>query len=343
MSRGDFDFESRLAPLMLAYARHRGLDVAPWLEKHALPKDVLTQQPGKLQLVTTASVLPALAGELAQALGDRHFGLSLAEWMPKGAYGVAEFLVRAGPTLRDAFSNFTRFNAIISPSQTFRFEEADGEARLHHFATLRPGVLGRHLGEYSSAVMVRAFRSLAADARPLRAWFIHPRPADADFDRLAAVLGTTDLRFDEQTNGFSVDPTLLGAPVVGGDAALYAFLEEHAVAALESRPKSDDLIDKLRHFIKEALKLGEPNVERLATRLNMSGRTLQRRLSDLKTSFQEVLDLVRFDLARAYLKDARLDLSQIAYLLGYSELRAFDRAFRRWADMSPSEWRSKAA
>jgi AraC-like DNA-binding protein len=74
----------------------------------------------------------------------------------------------------------------------------------------------------------------------------------------------------------------------------------------------------------------------------MSGRTLQRRLSDLRTSFQEVLDLVRFDLARAYLKDARLDVSQVAYLLGYSELRAFDRAFRRWADLSPSEWRSNA-
>ncbi len=112
------------------------------------------------------------------------------------------------------------------------------------------------------------------------------------------------------------------------------------MAALASRPRSDDLIYKLRHQIREALKQGEPNVERLATRLNMSGRTLQRRLSDLKTSFQEVLDVVRFDLARAYLKDVRLDVSQVAYLLGYSELRAFDRAFRRWASKSPTEWRS---
>ena len=72
----------------------------------------------------------------------------------------------------------------------------------------------------------------------------------------------------------------------------------------------------------------------------MSGRTLQRRLSDLQTSFQEVLDVVRFDLARAYLKDVRLDVSQVAYLLGYSELRAFDRAFRRWANKSPTEWRA---
>lgn len=341
MSRGDFDFESRLVPLLLAFAQQRGLPVTGLIEQHGLPKDVLAQPPGKRELTTPVSVLSALAEQLAQALNDRHLGLTFAEWMPKGAYGVAEFLVRAGPTLRDAFSNFARFNAIISPSQTFRFEEDEGEARLHHFATQRPGALGRHLTEYSSAVMVRAFRSMAGDARPTRAWFVHPRPAELELDRLAAGLGTTDLRFDEATSGFAIDAALLPSLVVGGDAALYAFLEEHAVAALASRPKSDDLIDKLRHFIKEALKQGEPNVERLATRLNMSGRTLQRRLSDLKTSFQEVLDHVRFDLARAYLKDLRLDVSQIAYLLGYSELRAFDRAFRRWADKSPSEWRAQ--
>ena len=93
----------------------------------------------------------------------------------------------------------------------------------------------------------------------------------------------------------------------------------------------------------DALKQGEPNIERLATRMHMSGRTLQRRLADLKTSFQDVLDGVRFDLARSYLRDERLDISQVAYLLGYSELRAFDRAFRRWAGMAPRDWRGQKA
>jgi AraC-like DNA-binding protein len=129
--------------------------------------------------------------------------------------------------------------------------------------------------------------------------------------------------------------------VRGGDPALYGFLEEHALEALASRPKTDDLIDKLRYLVRDALKQGEPNIERLATRMHMSGRTLQRRLADLKTSFQDVLDGVRFDLARAYLRDERLDISQVAYLLGYSELRAFDRAFRRWAGLAPRDWRTQ--
>lgn len=341
MSRSDFDFESRLVPLVLAYANQKGVAVGPLLEKYKLPADVLSQQVGKVTITTPVSVLPAIADDIAAALGDEHLGLALSDWMPRGAYGVAEFLMRAGPTMRHSFDNLIRFNAILAPSQSFRVEEAEGEGRFHHVATQRPGAIGRHFHEYSTAVITKTYVVLSDGKKPTRAWFTHPKPAKLDLDRLAASMHTTALSFDEPTNGFAFDPAVLDGPVVGGDVALYAFLEEHAVAALASRPRSDDLIDKLRHHVKEALKQGEPNVERLATRLNMSGRTLQRRLSDLKTSFQEVLDLVRFDLARAYLKDVRLDVSQIAYLLGYSELRAFDRAFRRWADKSPTEWRAQ--
>ncbi len=342
MSRSDFDFESRLVPLLLAYAGQKGVAIDPLLAKYKLPTDVLAQQPGKVQLTTPVSTLPAVADELAAMLGDTHLGLSLSEWMPRGAYGVAEFLMRAGPTLRHSFENLTRFNAIIAPSQSFRFEELPTEARFHHVATQRPGAIGRHFQEYSSAIIAKTYVLLSGGAKPTRAWFTHGRPATLDLERLSAALQTSEFSFDEATNGFAFSSAVLDGPVTGGDAALYSFLEEHALTALSSRPRSDDLIDKLRHHVREALKQGEPNVERLATRLNMSGRTLQRRLSDLQTSFQEVLDLVRFDLARAYLKDARLDVSQVAYLLGYSELRAFDRAFRRWADKSPTEWRTQA-
>lgn len=340
MSRSDFDFESRLVPLLLAYAKQQGVAVEPLIAKYKIRPDVLAQQPGKLQLTTPISVLPAIADDIALALNDPHLGLSLSDWLPRGAYGVAEFLMRAGPTLRHSFQNFCRFNAIIAPGQNFRFEETPEEALFHQTVSLRPGATGRHLQEYSSAAVLKTF-ALMTGEKPTRAWFSHARPAQPDLDRLGKALFTTQFSYDEPTNGFAFSLSLLDGPVHGGDLALYSFLEEHAVEALASRPRTDDLIDKLRHQVREALKQGEPNVERLATRLNMSGRTLQRRLADLKTSFQEVLDLVRFDLARAYLKDVRLDVSQVAYLLGYSELRAFDRAFRRWAHKSPSEWRSE--
>jgi AraC-like DNA-binding protein len=341
MPRTDFDFESRLVPLILAFAGSRGVAVAPLVERFALPADAVNGQPGR-QLLTTSVATPiALIDHLATALGDPHVGLTFAEWVPKGSYGVAEFLVRAAPTLQPAFENFARFSGLIAPSQSFRFELHE-DAQLHHTCTQRPGVLGRHLNEYTSAIMTRTLAAMAPEVALTRAWFVTPRPTSTD--RLRAAFGElAGLQFDQPTSGFAVSLSSLSVPVSGGDPALGAFLEEHATQALDSRPRQDDLIDKLRHLIREAVKTGEPNLERLATRLNMSARTLQRRLADLKTSFQEVLDEVRFDLARAYLRDVRLDVSQVAYLLGYSELRAFDRAFKRWADCAPQAWRATSA
>jgi len=339
VSRSVPSFESRLVPLMAWYAGQRGLDVKALLAKHQVPADFLKDAPGKTPLVTPLPTPGALAGELADTLREPHLGLALAEAVPKGAYGVAEFLIRAVPTLREAFENLARYNGLIAPSQTFHFVEEHGEARLETWCTAQPAALGRHLNEYTVAILVRTLWSLA-DAKVTRVWFTTPRPDGTA--RLAEFFRTGALAFDQPSSGFAVDAGELSLPVKSGDPALFGFLEEHARAALASRPKTDDLVDKLRHAIRDALKAGEPNIERLATRLALSGRTLQRRLADLGTSFQEVLDQVRFDLARAYLRDARLDLSQVAYLLGYSELRAFDRAFRRWANQSPGEWRAQA-
>ncbi|MEW5742531.1 MAG: AraC family transcriptional regulator ligand-binding domain-containing protein [Myxococcota bacterium] len=338
MSRASPTFESRLVPLFLHYAKERGLDVAPLVRRFSLDTGALEDAPGKQYLTTPLSTPGALADELAKALNEPHLGLKVADAVPKGAYGVAEFLIRAVSTLREAFENTTRYNAILAPGQSFRFVEEGGEARLESWLTVQPGALGRHVDEYVVAKTVHTLRSLA-DVPVTRVFFTNPKPESTE--ALTAYFRTTRLDFEQPVCGFAVDAAALALPVKSGDAALFGFLEEHARAALASRPKTDDLVDKLRHAIREALKQGEPNVERLAARMSLSGRTLQRRLAELGTSFQDVLDQVRFDLARAWLSDARLDLSQVAYLLGYSELRAFDRAFRRWAGQSPGEWRSR--
>lgn len=339
MARGDFTFESRMVPLLLGYARERGVDVKALVKKYELPADVLAQPPGKAPVTTKVSVLPAISEDVAQALSDPHVGLALAAWSPRGAHGVVEFLARTGPTLRQAWANVLRFNAILGPDNSFHIDEVGDEARFTHVVTRAPGALGRHFDEYVSAIFARSQLEMSG-RKPTRAWFVHAQPAQLDMKRVQQALHTGDVSFDAPDNGFAFEAAALELPVLGGDPALYAYLEEHALAALASRPRSDDLIEKLRHALREALKQGEPNVERLAKRLSLSGRTLQRRLTQLKTSFQEVLDHVRFDLARQYLRDARLDLTQIAYLLGYSELRAFDRAFRRWANKSPGDWRA---
>ncbi len=338
MPRPDFELTTRAATTFGAYAQARGVDVQAAAKAHGLPPPPVLGKPGAGELTLPASQLIAFVDELAERVGDPHLGLAVAQATPRGAYGVAEFMIRTAPTLKDACLNFARFSALISPEHFFFFEQDGQAASVQQRSAFGRGASGRHQNEYAAAMFALTIRSLVPTAQFSSVWFINPPPKDDT--RLREFFGAP-LEFDRETNGVAFPSALLDAPVVSGDPALAAYLESHAVSALHERPQATDLSGRVRQAIREALKDGEPTIERLAVRLRLSGRTLQRRLSDANTTFQLLLDDVRLSLARTYLSDERLDISEIAYLLGYSELRAFDRAFRRWVGVSPGEYRQK--
>lgn len=338
MPRPDFELTTRAATTFGAYARARGLDVDEIARAHGLPAIPSLDRPGGGELTLSSAALITFVDALADRLGDAHLGLSVALATPRGAYGVGEFMIRTAPTLRDACHNFARFSALLSPEHHFFFEEDAAGASVQQRSAFGRGASGRHQNEYAVAMFALTLRGMLAEPRFTQASFINPAPADTA--RLRDFFGAP-LAFDRDTNGLSFDRALLAAPILGGDPALASYLEAHALAALKDRPQTADLADRVRAAIRDALKEGEPTLERLAVRLRLSGRTLQRRLADANTSFQNLLDDVRLGLARTYLTDERLDISEIAYLLGYSELRAFDRAFRRWVGVSPGEYRQR--
>ena len=90
----------------------------------------------------------------------------------------------------------------------------------------------------------------------------------------------------------------------------------------------------------ERLATGEVSEETLAADLNVSRRTLQRRLADGNTTYESLLDATRRDLALRYIDDPAKSIIEIAFLLGYSQHSVFTRAFRRWTGRSPTDFRA---
>jgi AraC-like DNA-binding protein len=93
----------------------------------------------------------------------------------------------------------------------------------------------------------------------------------------------------------------------------------------------------------EQLSSGELSEEQMAQRLHMSRRTLQRKLAEAQTTYQKLLEDTRRDLALRYLEDPRHSITDITFLLGFSQQSAFTRAFRRWTGMSPTDYRAAHA
>jgi AraC-like DNA-binding protein len=111
--------------------------------------------------------------------------------------------------------------------------------------------------------------------------------------------------------------------------------------ALAKRASEPSPLDRIREIIAEELVRGEPSLERVAKRMATSGRTLRRRLEENGTTFRALLDAARADLARSYVQDRRISLSEVAFMIGFSEPSAFNRAFKRWTDTTPAAWRAR--
>jgi AraC-like DNA-binding protein len=122
---------------------------------------------------------------------------------------------------------------------------------------------------------------------------------------------------------------------------MYRQLTEQAEKYLRSLYQQDNIAGELKRKLADLLARGEANADAACRVLQLSRRTLQRRLKAEKTSFQKILNEVRAELAVKYLEDARLKSLEIAMLLGYSSLSSFTTAFKSWYDMPPAAYRQK--
>jgi AraC-like DNA-binding protein len=128
--------------------------------------------------------------------------------------------------------------------------------------------------------------------------------------------------------------------IAQADASLCAVLDRHAEELLAKYPPRDSLIEQVRNLIAAEFRGGEPSLERIADNLGLTPRTLQRKLQELDTSYNDVLDQMRRQLAMRYLREPQMAICEVAYLLGFSESSSFHRAFKRWTGVTPKGFRS---
>ncbi|NUP08240.1 MAG: AraC family transcriptional regulator [Polyangiaceae bacterium] len=329
---------SQLVPILLKRLGEAGRDVALLARRYGLPSDT-PSHPTVLAPVEAVRELSELAESV---LNDPFVGLHAAPSVPRGSYGVVEFAARNAPDLRGAVGLAVRYHQLLNELVEFSWEAREGGAlAVEHRFPGDPLGVGRHGIEFSSAVVLRAMRdAVGKDAyvAPKRIWFAHRRPPDVS--ELAAFFGTQEIEFGRESNGMLFDAAAMDTPLPQADGALLPILDRHASMLLPASPPPTNVLGRIRQHVRVGLSEGA-SVEQTAAAMKMSVRTLQRRLGELGTTFQVVLDGVRAEMARQYVEDPRLSLGEVAFLLGYSDARAFLRAFKRWTDESPQQYRKR--
>ena len=324
---------SQLVRPVLQLVRERGGDAGRLITAFGLPPDV-EQVP---EVMVDLDVYYRLMDAAADAARDPFIGLHVGQRPNRGTFGLLEFILRTAPTVRDALSGFARYAALQNEIMTISLWQKNGEMAIEQKVPGAARALGRHGNEHFVAKMIwEARRALDLPVAPNRVWLAHPAPADRS--ELVRVLGSERIVFDAGANGLAFEASFLDLPFKTADPALFDVLSRQAAQVTEGRD-AQGLLGEIRHLLRNQLAQGVPQLEQVARTMGLSARTLQRRLADEGKSWSEVVDELRRELALEYLRELDRALGEIAFLLGYTELRAFLRAFKRWTGATPSGWR----
>ena len=284
-----------------------------------------------------ASVTTFIAAAIEKSADD-NLGLHAAERCEPESFDVHLYAMVSSPTLGAAFDRLCRYQRMIHETTRIEIDRDEGRAIVRHRGP-GPLTVPRHSAEFLLASWVRVGRIATASAwAPIEVHFAHPAPGNvADHRHFFA----SPVIFSAGENALVIPEALLDEPCRRSDPALLRVLDRYAADRLEAAPRSSGTVDRIRNVIADELKNGEPAASRVATRLKMSVRTLGRSLAAEHTSFRALLDTYRKELAIRHLGGNQCSIQEIAFLLGFSELSAFHRAFKRWTGETPADCRRR--
>lgn len=272
----------------------------------------------------------------AKSPDSQAIGLLVAEIWRLSDFGPVSLLLQHQPTLRHALGEMERYRHLLSDTVALTVEESAGTAIVRvHLVTGRP-TPGRQATELSVGVTLCLMRCiLGASWRPRSVHFSHAAPAS---HRIHNRLFGPNVEFDCEFDGMVLERGDLDRPNPRADVTLARYAKE--LLDLQPRASQGSITANARRVIHLLLPRGRTAIEQVGEKMGLSSRTLQRRLEQDGADFSSLLSEVRRELAIRYLGDQRYPVSQVATLLGFSEVSAFSRWFSAQFGKPPTRWRN---
>ena len=319
-----------IAVAVVRAARSYGVEVEALLVQAGLDTEAI-KNPNARYPDTGLNRLIELA---TAASGDERFGVTVGRYIAPTSLHALGFSLLASETLLAALQRLVRYFRIVSDATVFEISKNKSDYTLGLSFTLMvpPARI-----DLTLVLLLELFRHLQGpDAKPGR--FRLP-PAQAGLvSALQKHYGDAVETGDERIE-LVLEKTVAEAVLPTGNAEL-AYQNDKIVADYLARFDSNRLSERVRAIFMDRLVTGKFSEEQIGQQLNLSLRSLQRRLREERTSYQQLLDETRLELALQYINRTQLSVAQIAPLLGFSDSSNFNRAFKRWLGLPPSRYRA---
>ena len=315
------------------------LAIARTLDAEGVPHERIFQQieldPARLKKGNnrySQDVLSKLWRAAVEETADPYFGLKVAGHIRPSTFHVVGYAMSCSATLGDALHRFARYSKLISSSVTVALTEASGQLRVQvNIETGGAPPLAQTVDAVLAGVISFSGWIAGEEVLPAEVRFKHERLGDST--EYARVLKCPVL-FNQKEDCIVFHAVDMERPVLSADEQLAASLD--SMASSQVAQLSGRFARKVRDCLLKQFSSGEVSKRGTAELMCMADRTLLRRLKDEGTTFQEVLDRLREELACEHLRRTDVTVQDISSMLGFSDASTFSRAFKRWTGRRPS-------
>ncbi len=288
-----------------------------------------------------AVIYNAVIEKALELTGDNYLGLHIGNYLSLSAAGLITQIVQVSSTIHEALSHIVTFANLGCQALPFSLHETTENWEVR----LTPSLVWKKQSSQSvrhtlDAVMMFTLRELYTlvrqKNRPIAVYLEYPRPERfMEYEKQFNCM----VKFSQPYNAIIIDKQLMQQKIITSNYTLLQILVRYAHKQLEEIEQRSNFSSKVRHSILNMIKPQFPTIEQVAKNLNMSVRTLQRKLKGENYTFKKLLEELKQKLALDYLTNPKLTIKEIAYLLDYADSSTFIRTFKRWKGVSPSVYR----
>lgn len=266
-------------------------------------------------------------------------GFALGLQYSLASFGIWSSAMAHSRTLRDAMKLAIRYLPLSTCYCDVAIEQAKGETYLVYDPASIPSFIREFMMARDMSASLRITQEIVQTRSPiLRMEFTGARPLDADeMERQAGV----PVLFDCPRNVVVLDSAMMDATLPHFNEAMWRLLDEQC-RLLMARRSMDGITGQVRHHLLGALGLSA-SLEEVSEALSIAPRALRRKLEEEGTSYRQLVEEARRQLAEQLLRSTEMKLDEIAVHLGYADTASFTRAFRRWHGCAPGQYRAAQA
>jgi AraC-like DNA-binding protein len=307
------------------------IDPEPLFQKTSLNSELMKQSRGRYRIDNIDHVWR----KAAETIDDPCFGLKAAEvWHPSNL-GALGYAMLASNSLRTSLERLVRYLGFLSDEDVMELDETEEGLRLTLVLCQRNVDKSEQNDAALALILSMCRMNYIENLAPVSVTLIHPKPnCSARFFEYFR----SPVLFEAPTYSFTL-PIEAVDKILPGSHPQLAELNDQIMIKYLAKLDQDHITQKAKATIVDQLPSGSVTDETVARSLYMSSRKLQRQLKRAGTTFNTLLNEIRRDLAQKYLREEDTSMTEIAFLLGFSESSAFSRAFKRWMGVSPTTYR----